>query len=519
MFRKIFFSALVMLIVGIGAIAYIHISQPLQPDILTGQEEEEPGSSNEALLPSHIKDIIDKNREKENINDEDVKDAYRKFLYDYKSNADEPDFPPVSNGTTAKELISRQNAVEDINYLFDSLKYSYAGYQYFGGDEAFLNAREKILLEISKHNQNLHISELADSVIRNLSFIQDAHFRIGSQGTYKNYYYLDSDQYVLYKDDNGFFTTFNDERFYVIEAGDSRYEDFIKPTITKNGEAAYTFGMIDHNTECRIEVCFSNGSRQFEKTVDLSYKPPRDFDKTGYRKYFKSGIPILVNRRMAPKSDKSDELDAFVNDAVSFNNYRISVIDIRGNSGGYSIYPMEWYKNVTGRQPSAAKIICELNTILTLQHKLAFCEKNIIADKESKISELNDAVLKIRTGEAKEGWNEIYLSKEEKYPSRSVVIVLLDKNIASSGEEFVQYLRSFENIIFIGTNTMGAQLIGSNSDWLLPNSGMEVFCGTSLVLPPSLKNIDGLGYQPDFWISAEDILDRTIKFIIKNKLR
>jgi hypothetical protein len=48
-------------------------------------------------------------------------------------------------------------------------------------------------------------------------------------------------------------------------------------------------------------------------------------------------------------------------------------------------------------------------------------------------------------------------------------------------------------------------------------NGFRLFQLT-LNMPLDLINIDGLGYQPDFWVNTDDIADRVIKFIYKYKL-
>lgn len=45
--------------------------------------------------------------------------------------------------------------------------------------------------------------------------------------------------------------------------------------------------------------------------------------------------------------------------------------------------------------------------------------------------------------------------KEEKKQNTTKLIVLLDGNIASAAENLVLYLNTLENVVFIGTNTLG----------------------------------------------------------------
>lgn len=107
---------------------------------------------------------------------------------------------------------------------------------------------------------------------------------------------------------------------------------------------------------------------------------------------------------------------------------------------------------------------------------------------------------------------------ENRFDNEPLVIVLINNNVASAGEEFVSYLRTLNNVLFIGTNTSGAVLIGSNTSWYLPNSNIAINSGTNINLPPTMENMDGKGFYPDLWVNSEDIVDRVINFINKYDL-
>lgn len=434
------------------------------------------------LLPPVIEAIVNQNREANTINYDFVKNAFSKYLYPFIDFNNEPqDTEIIKQNNSQDKYISLQNAIKDTNYLFDNLKYSYAGYQYFGGDSAFLSAKNKIIQNLNKYyNEKISKTDYMAIIVINLDFIQDAHFSIGQQKTCISYKYLSNNEYILTKDKYGLYLFINDNKYYIEKINNaSAIEKFIKPTITENGEIAYTFGIISANKNETIDVVLKSSIKELNKNIKLTYSEPVNFNKVGYKKYYKNGIPIIENRRMMPLNN-NDELNDFVDEATAFKNNKISIIDIRGNSGGYSTFPMEWFKNVTGEYPYISNISCELKTMLTLKHKLAFCESNILADKEKIINEINTDIQNIKNHHINEGWGNILINKAKTYPNNSIIIVLLDNNIASSGDEFVNYLRLFTNVIFVGTNTMGAQLIAANNEWYLPNSGIKIFCGTIL---------------------------------------
>jgi len=73
--------------------------------------------------------------------------------------------------------LSENKLIEDTDYL---LKYGYAGYQYFGGDKKFNEAKEKIIKNIKNKSlfSLLTTKVYIKTLKNNLDFIQDLHFAI-----------------------------------------------------------------------------------------------------------------------------------------------------------------------------------------------------------------------------------------------------------------------------------------------------------------------------------------------------
>jgi len=67
---------------------------------------------------------------------------FEQLLYRYDNFWDEPYVATVSRGRSdpgsVPRVIQKDDARRDVEFLFGILKYGYAGYQFFGGDEVFL---------------------------------------------------------------------------------------------------------------------------------------------------------------------------------------------------------------------------------------------------------------------------------------------------------------------------------------------------------------------------------------------
>ncbi|MPM95105.1 hypothetical protein SDC9_142256 [bioreactor metagenome] len=90
----------------------------------------------------------------------------------------------------------------------------------------------------------------------------------------------------------------------------------------------------------------------------------------------------------------------------------------------------------------------------------------------------------------------------------------MDKYTGSSGEDFVCYLRTVDNVIFVGSNTRGGHICGNVCYHLyLPNSGLKIGFGTSLGFAETMENTDGIGIMPDLWVNPDDAMDAVMRLI------
>lgn len=75
------------------------------------------------------------------------------------------------------KLLTHDEAVEDVNYLFDACYYAYGLYDYFGGHETFDAARQAMLQDLEGKG-TVTCQELEELMVSHLGFIKDGHFSI-----------------------------------------------------------------------------------------------------------------------------------------------------------------------------------------------------------------------------------------------------------------------------------------------------------------------------------------------------
>ena len=209
--------------------------------------------------------------------------------------------------------------------------------------------------------------------------------------------------------------------------------------------------------------------------------------------------------------DKISEL--FPESANLIKKYPIAIIDVRGNSGGKDIMSMEWFKNYTGEVPQVQSEVITLNSKIN-----NYISKKILKsmDYDNQIDELKDEydrdIERISLNENK--WY-LYESKEKRFENDRLIFVLIDECVASSGENFVRYLKTLDNVIVVGTNTWGAYLSNKFNKTYLPNSKIQFDFGNCITISNDIE--EGIGLTPDIWSDDSDILDNIIN--MANKIR
>lgn len=83
----------------------------------------------------------------------------------------------------SEKILTQQQAVEDVTYLFDAFHDCYGPYEYFGGAEVFDAVEETIKAELET-KETLTAADLEQILLENLTFIKDGHFNINNKSPY-----------------------------------------------------------------------------------------------------------------------------------------------------------------------------------------------------------------------------------------------------------------------------------------------------------------------------------------------
>lgn len=324
------------------------------------------------------------------------------------------------------------------------------------------------------------------------------------------------DEYDFKKDDKGFYTKLEKQKFYLnkIENKDN-FQKYMKLSLNEQGEIIYIIGKIakNRNKNIRLDIKLKDEANKMilNKEIELVKVKRKEIqNKVPYNEYEKDGIPIIEHRSAAANSKNREQLEKFVDKAPEFKDEEHLIIDIRGNSGGSDTYARKWVKNLTGIKPNSGMIRVDLvtetaNTLLLKTLRKFYDMKNEYIKKEYGFL----------FNKTDTGWNRVQMNAYKSINNDNLIIVLIDKQVASAGESFVEYLKQLENVIFVGTNTAGLVNSGNIGICNLPNSKVEFHLTKTISLNFDLKLDEGKGYNPDFWVKPENALEKSHKFIHK----
>ena len=410
----------------------------------------------------------------------------------------------IKNLVTYKDFteVTIQEAIEDIETAFNMLKCSYGAYEYFGGDEVFDKSKENIIKKIeSISSDRVRADNFSRIFAQELKFIQDGHFAIGYDNLCDYKYMHISSEYVPVYEKGKFYIEYKEgTKAEIISINnDKNLENYIKLTINDNGELCYGLISLFENKDktevsSNMVVKYDNKEEIIELKWNITNSRNINKNEPIYEHKIIDGIPVYCIYGMYGDENLLTE---FSDSAINAKEEKIFIIDLRGNFGGTDRYADNWFLNYTGKYPD--KPISSGFKITNLGIGMNLKESENLTAEEIVLAEKGKWNIKKGTGT----WVE----------NENLIIVLIDNNVVSAGEDMIANLRTMENVIFIGSNSAGLYLSAANSGKYLPLSGMYICYGYGIILNNDGRNIDGIGFLPDIWVEPSQSLDLVLKMI------
>jgi hypothetical protein len=386
------------------------------------------------------------------------------------------------------------DARADVEFLFGLMRASYPAYDYFGGEQSFGRARASVLGAIDAASAPVGPRFLAGELRRALSFVSDNHLEIGWLDVDFDQTYLLSDgRDDWFRDERGFYRVREGRKEYMVSADGVDAERALKLSIAEDGRLCYRLAVEHGRKNVRVTIEFDVGDSTESETRYLYHGPAYE-DGDAYERWVSGGVPVHRLRSMEGQS--ADSMSRFIDEGPQEGDSGAAIIDLRGNGGGFTDGIAEWFRRFAGQEPQGNA------TTAFLRSLTARSIRELQEDPGSPI-ELSGA----------RQWSELYVDDPSPFET-PLLFVLMDERTASSAEAVVEWLHPARTVILVGESTGGVFLVGGNSRFRLPSSGVPIRFGSNLTASPSA--MEGVGFMPDLALPSIpriDMRERVIAMI------
>lgn len=469
------------------------------------------------VLDAEVRAIVEANRPAgPEMYDRDMLSALGKLQYRYEDFSDEPTSDELAWGLSGDDdppsVISIEHAICEVDLIFRVIKYGYAGYQYFGGDLSFGNAKRRILQELGVWKTHIPVGEYDSILTSQLGFIQDGHFGLGTKQLCSHFVLSWNPQHEFRRDEIGFQLTCCDcaRRVVSIEGGDP--SAYLKPSISVDGSIVYVPGVMRRLQDggVSIDVKYEDGQSE---AIRLSPMTSTPLGGPAYELREMDGTPLVAIRTFAPIPGAVEDLARFIDDAGSLRDEKAIMLDLRSNGGGLSTYPVSWLWRLTYEYPKPCRLQIQLVTDTAARLVNPLFQ---LFSGSSQIPLDAGEFLRAQSNPAFPGWGYMSHGARSVVKNEPLIVVITDGYMASAAEHFVASLRHMDNVVFIGANTGGTLLTGCPGACRLPFSGLAMAVPTGLNVLEDASNRDGVGFLPDFWVHPDCALKRATRFVRKH---
>ena len=445
-----------------------------------------------------LKDVNEKRRA--DMAREESFDGFEAYLQHHRGEVEitQAEIDSLKNlNNPGKAVLTRAEALEDVDLFFRALHYSYGAYYYFG-EETFQKAEDAIRAELASY-QTIKWDQLVSLIYSHLLFVRDGHFSIA--GRYEPAFEK-SVQYLYYysghsfgKDESGYYLLGETEKWYYTSCGNANVE--MKPYLDGSGRVCYSLCQFCPATAAHTADSITLTKGAETKTVSVTWSLSQSYLEGGSQvpdyHYLKSnGIALITIRRFDWNYEET--MDEFVRTGSDLKNAKLIIIDARSNSGGDEDFIKNWLKSYTGEEPEQKTIISNWGTAMF--------------DRTQAYADLGEEFAAFRTGD-----KDYELFQGKLLENSTPILLLTDSMSGSAGESIVTYCRTLDNCLVIGGPTRGAQLVGNVRGWTLPNSGIGFQFGQSFHFIYNMENVDGKGYEPDLWCDPKTSLQAVLSMV------
>lgn len=411
--------------------------------------------------------------------------------------------------TNGEESVTQQEALQDVEDVFFTLKALYGKYPIYG-DARFQEAKQMVDKQIKTYAK-IKKTKLGEVLRKQLSFIEDVHFQIDFEPLHESYTTY-SEQGVHYqkkayvKKKDGYYDQSNQKRIVQIHK-DADLATYLKPVLHKDGSISYQLFYRSRKNITHLSMRYADGS---ERKVAMEKVEQMKHSEDILTEKIVQGIPYLhITKMIYPRASDTyaQYAETFLARAAQFSQKPLAILDLRGNPGGNAMLSYAWSHSYAKQRLSGYGA-----RMLRLPlHEQKF--KQLMDEKtdQSLASLLED-------GNYQKHDNLLYIEKpymgKKLIKNKSILLVLQDETSASASEMLMDELHTMENVIFIGMPSAGAISGSAMSSFYLDKSGLQIMFGNLYGDFPETYASEYQGIAPDIWVQGKDVL-KYVKELLK----
>jgi len=229
--------------------------------------------------------------------------------------------------------ITADEAIADAETLFEVLQYVYGAYLYFGGDEVFGPAKERIIEDIHQGGDTFNDRQFFRILYQHLSpIIRDNHFFIARMPFGPEYTFLVNGDIFFDKTDQGFRN--RETGLYITEIVGHDMTDLLRLQIDESGQHFFAPVLLREGmstTPQTLTVLYEDGTSEY---LELRIAPQsRNIFQSPSSLTHVDGYPVVSLERMMGMSaiPYGEYAHAFLSYAEELRDEPIVILDLRSN--------------------------------------------------------------------------------------------------------------------------------------------------------------------------------------------
>lgn len=432
------------------------------------------------------------------------------------------------------KYITTNQAREDIEMFKYLIKTAYSGKAYWEKQGVDFSKCFRELKDLVKNSEtdSISVSQIEDIIYNHLKYINDGHTRIVG---FKNRelkkrilpYFTDL---IIEKRNNKYFVL--QSKLSDIMVGDEYIDStkYLYKTLSKKDTEQYLIGLLEYNNPKFLKIRFKTGiydlplhQCRIGEVINTPNTPAFQVDSI-------NNIPILKIWKFSGRK-YIEQIEEFVEYGKILRNEDLFILNLIGNTGGYSEWGSEFIINLNDA-------VIDKSYVLKL-HSPAICQSMGPLKNYWMLKDMPDSWY------TKDGFvtgscpprtkvffdkmnSEHTIQKENplrywEIDNRNIkqhklgtykgkVIILSNHYNASAGETTLARIKSsIPNSIVIGENSCGAFVFSSKHSYCLKNSLIKLHLTKSLEIHPDCHG--DKGFFPDYWLDSKEPVKEVVNWI------